>query len=95
MAEAPRTFGDRMRLEREAQGWSKRALARHSQVDIGWISRVENGERHNFSWAVAIRIAEALGVSLDYLAGRSSQRTLTEVALAEGTQVGRRLPLLA
>ena len=63
------TLGDRIKKFRHARGWTMRDLAKLSRVDHGWICRVETGERSNISLEAATRVAQALGVSLDYLAG--------------------------
>lgn len=63
------TLGERIKRLRERRGWNQRELARRAQVDHAWIYRLENGERHNISLDAAKRLATALGVSLDVLAG--------------------------
>ena len=62
------SFGDRMRVQREARGWTQLELAKRASIDPAWINRLERGERQNMSLSVALRIARALRVSLDYLA---------------------------
>jgi transcriptional regulator with XRE-family HTH domain len=69
-------FGDRLRHEREKRSWSTRQLARLAQVPHETISRVENHHQHMPSMPVAMRLARALGVSLDYLAGMYSDEPL-------------------
>ena len=63
------TLGERIHKFRLQRGWTLRVLAKLSRVDHAWISRVETGERSNISLEAAMRVAQALGVSLDYLAG--------------------------
>src|SRR5882724_11060619 len=63
------TLVERIKRLRERRGWNQRELARRAQVDHAWIYRLENGERHNISLDAAKRLATALGVSLDVLAG--------------------------
>jgi transcriptional regulator with XRE-family HTH domain len=63
------TLGERIKRLRERRDWNQRELARRAQVDHAWIYRLENGERHNISLEAAKRLATALGVSLDVLAG--------------------------
>ena len=63
------TLGNRIKKFRHARGWTMRDLAKLSRVDHAWICRVETGERSNISLEAATRVAQALGVSLDYLAG--------------------------
>ena len=62
-------IGERIKLYREKKGWNQRELARQAQVDHAWIYRLETGERNNISLEAAKRLAKALGVTLDYLAG--------------------------
>ena len=62
-------FGGRVRSMREARGVSVRMLARQAQVPHPTISRLENTKGREPSLKVAARLAVALGVSLDYLAG--------------------------
>jgi len=62
-------IGERLKRLREAKGWNQRELARMSGVDHAWISRLENGVRHNIYVEGAARLAVALGVSVDVLIG--------------------------
>jgi len=62
-------LGQRLKKQRERRGWTLRELARHAKIDAGWLSRLETGERRNLSLEAAARLALALGVSVDYLAG--------------------------
>lgn len=63
------TLGERIQRQRLKKGWTQRELSRQARVDIGWINRLESGEKHNCSLDVAVRVAKVLGVSVDYLAG--------------------------
>lgn len=67
-------FGERLKQVRERRGWSQRDLARNAAVDHAWISRLESGERHNIQLDAAAKLATALGVSMDYLAGLTKKR---------------------
>jgi transcriptional regulator with XRE-family HTH domain len=62
-------FGNRLRDIRTRKGWSVRELSRLAQVPHETISRLENSQQRYPSLPVAKRLAEALGVTLDYLAG--------------------------
>jgi transcriptional regulator with XRE-family HTH domain len=46
-----------------------RQLSQQSGVERGLLSKLERGLRPQVSLQVAMRIAKALGVTLDYLAG--------------------------
>jgi transcriptional regulator with XRE-family HTH domain len=67
------TLGERIKRLRERRDWNQRELARRAQVDHAWIYRLENGERHNISLEAAKRLATALGVSLDVMAGMHAE----------------------
>ena len=58
--------GDRIRESREAQGWTQEQLADKAQISKGFLSDVENNKR-SVSAENALKIADALGMSLDYL----------------------------
>lgn len=56
---------------RKRSGMNKSELAAKTSASRQHISMIEHGQRIP-SWKVAIEIADALGVSLDELAGRAS-----------------------
>ena len=62
-------IGHRVRRERAKRGWSVRELARRAQVSPGAVSKLEGGFRVSPSLELGKRLAKALGVTLDYLAG--------------------------
>jgi len=63
------TFGQRLRREREKKGWSLQELSSRSGVPYETIYRVERGTHHEPRVGVAVKLARALGISLDLLAG--------------------------
>ena len=63
------TIGARVRREREKRGWTVRDLARRAAVSPGAVSKLEGGARLSPSMELGKRLAKALGVTLDYLAG--------------------------
>jgi transcriptional regulator with XRE-family HTH domain len=65
----PETMGSRIKRWRTKRNMSQRKLAQAAGVDVSWISRLETGDRLNISLDGAKRICQALGISLDYLAG--------------------------
>ena len=72
------TPGDRIREAREQKEWTQEQLADKAQISKGFLSDVENNKR-NVSAENALKIADALGASLDYLmrgerAGHSAAR---------------------
>src|SRR6266571_1142743 len=60
------TPGDRIREAREEKDWTQEQLADKAQISKSFLSDVENNKR-NVSAENALKIADALGVSLDYL----------------------------
>jgi transcriptional regulator with XRE-family HTH domain len=70
------SLGIRLKQAREQRGLSQRELARLAQVDHAWISRVEEGLRHNISFEAAKRLARELGVTLDYLGEMDEQNAV-------------------
>lgn len=60
------TPGDRIREAREAKGWTQEQLADKAQISKGFLSDVENNKR-NVSAENALKLADALGISLDFL----------------------------
>ena len=60
------TVGDRIRLVRESKGLKQDQLATTAGISKGFISEVENGKR-NVSSQNLLRIANALGASVEYL----------------------------
>lgn len=62
----PATVGRRIAACREARGWTQKRLADESELSIPFLSDVENDKRAIGSDAL-LRLADALGASLDYL----------------------------
>ena len=79
-----------LRAIRERQGLTQAKLAELIDSDAAVISHYEAGTRGP-AWTTAIRIADALGCSLDELAGRIEP---THV-VAERNRLARRLALIA
>jgi|RhiMethySRZTD1v2_1073278.scaffolds.fasta_scaffold655966_3 transcriptional regulator with XRE-family HTH domain len=63
------TFGERLKRIREQRGWSPSELAERSGVPYETIYRVERGTHQEPRVSIAAKLARALGVSLDVLAG--------------------------
>ena len=64
-----KSFGDRVREERERLGWTRTDLSRESGVSRQVIIRVEEDPRAFMTVETARKIARALRVSIDHLAG--------------------------
>lgn len=67
----PGTLGARIAECREVRGWKQKKLAQEASISVTFLSEVENDRRMPGS-GVVLQIANALGVSIDYLlAGRA------------------------
>jgi len=75
-------IGERLRRLRDKRGLSVRQLARLAEVPHETISRLENNQQRHPSLPVAMRLAKALGVTLDYLAGMYEDEDEDEPAQA-------------
>lgn len=62
-------IGQRIKVQREKKGWSQHALARQSGIPQATISRLESGGMKDIQTTLARRLARALGIGIDYLAG--------------------------
>ena len=60
------TLGERIRMRRQELGWTQDQLAAKAGISKGFLSDVENGKR-SVSAGNLQEIAQALGLSLDYL----------------------------
>ena len=58
-----------MKAARKRLGWSREALAYHSGVSWSAIAQIETGRRKDVRLSSLAALAEALGVSVDYLIG--------------------------
>ncbi len=75
------TVGDRIKQVREARGWTQDKLADEAKISRGFLSDVENHGK-NISLELLLRVANALGASVAYL------------ATGEGTQPGEKKAVL-
>ncbi len=62
-------MGQRIRKLRAQHGWTQRELARRARVSPGLIGQLEAGLRQSADVQIALRIARALGVTVEALAG--------------------------
>jgi transcriptional regulator with XRE-family HTH domain len=63
-------LGARIKALRERKGLNQSELARECGIAPATISRLESGDLKDVQTAIATRLAQALGVSIDYLVGR-------------------------
>lgn len=64
-------FGNRMLDSLERKGWSQADLCKATGLKSGLISQLATNDDRDPRLTTAAKIAEALEVSLDYLAGRT------------------------
>jgi transcriptional regulator with XRE-family HTH domain len=63
------TLGDKVKALRERHGWSQRELSRRSGVRQALISELELNKKEETTSTTLRRLAQTLGVSMDYLGG--------------------------
>ena len=68
-------IGESVRSARARAGWSREALAYHSGVSWSAIAQIESGRRQDIRLSSLTALAEALGVSVDYLVGTTATLT--------------------
>ena len=73
-----RMLGARLRQVRRRQDLTSQALADKAGTTRVTISALENRRKPGVSFAVLYRIADVLGVSMDYLAGRTDDESVEQ-----------------
>jgi transcriptional regulator with XRE-family HTH domain len=82
------SIGRRLRAARDHVAWSREALAFHSGLSWSAIAQIEAGRRTNVRPATLSFLADALGVTVDYLLGRDggSATMIEHAALIYATE---------
>jgi transcriptional regulator with XRE-family HTH domain len=62
-----------LRAARERRGWSREVLAVQSGVSWSAIAQMESGRRKDVRLSTLTALSDALGVTVDYLAGRGGK----------------------
>jgi len=62
-------IGSRLTAARERRGWNRNALAFHSGLSWSAIAQIESGRRRNVRPSTLSALADAVGVTVDYLVG--------------------------
>ena len=73
------SLAQRLRMARAYRGWSQTELASRSKVHKMQISKLERGVIKETSTGTLRALCKALGVSADYLLGRSENMGITDV----------------
>jgi transcriptional regulator with XRE-family HTH domain len=71
----PSRIGEALKAARARIGWSREALAFHSGVSWSAIAQIESGRRKDVRLSSLSALADALGVSVDYLIGTATTIT--------------------
>src|SRR5688500_3335822 len=66
-------------------GWSRETLAHHSGVSWSAIAQIESGRRKDVRLSSLSTLADALGVSVDYLIGTAAPHLLEHRVLPYGS----------
>jgi len=67
-------LGRKVAMERARYKWTQQELARRADVSQYTISQIEQGKPKRMAVPVLVGLADALGVTTDYLLGRSDAR---------------------
>ena len=65
-------IGESLKAARARLGWSREALAYHSRLSCSAIAQIESGRRKDVRLSSLSALADALGMSVDYLIGTSA-----------------------
>jgi transcriptional regulator with XRE-family HTH domain len=66
-------LGQRLKAYRELAGLSQNDLSKHSGVPRPTITNVESGAQEGLTLANAQKLARALGITIDMLAGKGEE----------------------
>jgi transcriptional regulator with XRE-family HTH domain len=75
----PSRIGASLKAARTRLGWSREALAYHSGVSWSAIAQIESGRRKDVRLTSLSALADALGVSVDYLIGTAAATTTPQL----------------
>lgn len=67
---------DKVKELRQKRGWNQATLAQKSGITQATISRIESGKISQPKMGRLQKLADALGTTIDYLAGNSIQRSI-------------------
>lgn len=75
-------FGELIGIARECKGWTLRDLEKVSGVSNALISQIETGKNKDTSFTTAVRLADALGISIERAA--ETVRPITSMLRTHG-----------
>jgi transcriptional regulator with XRE-family HTH domain len=77
------TIGQRIKMARIRLRITQAQLAERIGISINSLSQIESDETTNPRMSTLIALADALGVSMDYLAGRTDEGRSCEAAVED------------
>lgn len=78
----PTIFGQRLREIRELRAWTQEELAEKAGLAASVVSHYETGVRRKPSADNLVKLAKALGVTVDYLLGRTEMPEVSDERVA-------------
>lgn len=78
-------FGQRVKVKREEKGMTQVDLAKASDLTQATISRIESGEVTQVRSENLKKLSQALGVTIDFLVGKSLKMGIEETIAANPT----------
>jgi transcriptional regulator with XRE-family HTH domain len=72
----PAQFGERIHTLRRRRDLTLRALGDMANVSYVTVSKIERGKMPQVSVDIVVKLADALGVSVDYLLGRKTEEAI-------------------
>ena len=84
------TLGERIKEHRQTLGITQQDLANATQITIQHMSAIEQNKRHP-SLSLLIRLAEKLGISLDYLVLGKEATIDTIAAIEADSSLGKNM----
>lgn len=76
-------MGQRIRLLREKRDMNQKQLAEASEITRATISRIETGKVKEVKSEALMKLAGALGVTVDYLVGKSEEMSPDDIIRAD------------
>lgn len=77
------SLGGKVKRLREKRGMNQKQLADASRITQATISRIESGQVKELKSQALRRLAEALGVTVDYLVGRTPELTPDDIVRSD------------
>jgi transcriptional regulator with XRE-family HTH domain len=82
MTETDASLGARISRLRERRGWTQKQLAEKARISVTFLSEVENDKPKSVGGEVLLRLAAALGASLDFLMTGAKASTQSEETIS-------------